>query len=78
MANLRTAYTCPVLMLFTWALMNLTGKRTRWERSDYGCYRVIVRHRYEARCVFPTWLILLECRWWNCLPGLLLRKVVGL
>ncbi len=69
---MKTAYTCPALM----ALTRIFTRGARWEKSDYGSYRVIVAGRYEASCPFPAWMIHAECWAWNTLPGLLVRKFV--
>ncbi len=77
---MRTAYTCPVLMAITCLWLKVRGKRASWQESD-GVYRVIVpvaSHGYEASCLFPRWLILFEWRLWGTVPGVYLRKWLGM
>jgi hypothetical protein len=77
----RTAYTCPILMNLTVALLRFSRHPARWKKDCGGVWHVIRRipgreHGYEARCPFPRRLIHLEWRFWESRPGLRLRSLV--
>lgn len=64
-------YTCPLLLTIQGIV-----KRQSW---SYGCdgWRLMESPNVEARCMWPDWLILLECRAWNTHIGLRIRQVCG-
>ena len=74
--GLRCAYVCPLLMTLSIWLYRLCGKPARWRLCRYGdgsaCARALLGCG-EIHCLFPRWLILRECDFWNSRPGLRLR-----
>jgi hypothetical protein len=73
----HTGYVCPILMNLTLVALRLCGRRVLWADSG-GVWRLIetkagLSHGWEARCLFPRWMILTECRFWNSRIGILIR-----
>lgn len=66
-----TPYTCPILLVVQGIV-----KRQSW---SYGCdgWRLMGGKTYEARCIWPRWMILAECRLWNSWIGLRVRMTCG-
>jgi hypothetical protein len=73
----RHAYTCPLLMTLSMWLYRLRAKRARWKMCYYSdgsaCARALIGHA-EIHCLFPRWLVLAECDFWNSRPGLRIRS----
>jgi hypothetical protein len=74
--GLRHAYVCPLLMTLSAWGYRLRGKNARWVRCDYSdgssCARVCYGHG-EIHCLFPRWMVLKECDFWNSRWGCNIR-----
>lgn len=65
------AYVCPLLMTLSCWLYRLRGKDAHWSdgrKDENGEWvtiaRVLIGHG-EAQCLFPRWMILVECEFRN-------------
>ena len=76
-------YVCPLLMTLTIILRRLTLRPARWKAatlSDAGRYvscALVVGRGAEVSCLFPRWLILKECDFWNSRRGADLRSHIS-
>ncbi len=62
---LNHPYTCPLLMLMqSWLLWQ------SWHFDNYDGWRLMKSPRVVALCMFPHWLIKLECRFWGTRVGI--------
>lgn len=75
----HTRYVCPLLMVLSAWLYRLCGKRVVWTNGDPIMMTEITPKgkKWEAPCLFPKALILLECRFWNSRIGLRIRSRKG-
>jgi hypothetical protein len=64
-------YTCPLLMMLQGWI--------KWQTWCYGYSGwVLLSGRHSrATCIFPDWMVLYECRFWNSKLGSKLRGVAG-
>ena len=65
-------YTCIMLM---W--LQSVIKRQQWKYGISSGWRLMEGPHSQARCIWPDWLVLLECRLWNSRLGQRAKQWIG-